>query len=119
MGFCSIIEPPVIHKPYRESERRLYQFSNIRRQRPLAIRIEDAPELFEVLEESSPEIPLFCITSLLRRSPCDVRELTVQPEHVLFFLLRLLYLQPGATIAVKLEMSISEHEARQYFQLRC
>ena len=46
-----------------------------------------------------------------------MRELTVQPEHILLSPLRLFYLQPSASVAVKLEISISEHKTDEYISL--
>ena len=46
-----------------------------------------------------------------------MRELAIEPEHVFPPFLRLFYLQSSPSIAVKLETSVSEHQADEYILL--
>ena len=111
MGLRSIIEMPIIHKPHRERKWRLKQFSNVLGYHLRTMYVEDTPQLFKILEKSRSEIPLSRIWSLLRRSLGHMREMAVEPEHILPPLFRLFYLQSSSSIAIRLEISISEHQA--------
>lgn len=117
MGLRSIIEMPIIHKPHRERKWRLKQFSNVLGYHLRTMYVEDTTQLFKILEKSRSEISLSRISPLLRRSLSHMRELAVQPKHIFLPLFRLFYLQSSPSIAIKLEISISEHKTDEYVSL--
>ena len=110
MGFRSIIEMPIIHKPHRERKWRLKQFTDIFRHYFRTLCVENIAQVFKIFEESRSEIPLSRIWSLLRSSLGHMCKLAVEPEHILPPLFRLFYLQPSPSTAIELEISISEHK---------
>ncbi len=117
MRFCSIIEPPIIHKPHRKRHRRIKQFFDIRRHDFFTFPVKKTPDIFEIFVKTSPEVPLPRIASLFRRRFGHMREVAIKPQYIFLPCLRLFDLQSSPSIATVLEISISEHKSYQDISL--